>query len=86
MFNLRSLIIEIVTDALLIALPGDIFYLYLVGRWQEPILFILAVELVILPAIMVLGVWRVVRFVRGNHMARDVNVSHGNHELEKPFR
>lgn len=74
MFNLRSLIIEIFTDALLIALPGDIIYLYLVGGWQEPNSYILAVELVILPAIMLLGVWRVVRFIRGNHIARNTNV------------
>ena len=57
-------IIEAVTDALLIVMAGDILYLYFIGRWYEPCLPILIIELTILSATIVFAIWRFVRYIK----------------------
>lgn len=61
----RNLIIEAITDTLLIVLPGDLLYLYFAGGWYEPAIWLLVLEMLILPCIALLGIWRVVRFIQG---------------------
>jgi len=56
--------IETITDACLIALPGDLLYLYFAGVWYDPNPVILWAELVILPLISLFGIFRVWRYLR----------------------
>lgn len=62
----HEIIIEIITDACLIALPFDLLYLYFAGGWYEPNIIILIVELVVLPFIILFGMFRVWRYIRKN--------------------
>jgi len=56
--------IEVVTDALLIVMAGDILYLYFIGAWYEPCIPVLITELTILPAIIGFAIWRFVRYIK----------------------
>lgn len=55
---------EILTDAALIVLPADILYLYIAGGWTEPNLIILWSELIALPLLSLLGIWRTYKLIR----------------------
>jgi len=63
-------IIEVVTDALLIVMAGDILYLYFIGRWYDPCLPILIAELTILSATIVFAIWRFVRYIKIHYIKR----------------
>ena len=60
---IKNTIIEVITDTCLIALPADLLYLYFAGAWSDPNKFILVTELVILPLIILFGIWRVWKFL-----------------------
>jgi len=56
--------IEVVTDALLITMAGDILYLYFIGRWYEPCIPILIVELTVLSAAVGFAIWRFIHYIK----------------------
>ena len=57
-------IIEVLTDTCLIVLPCDLLYIYSYGGWYEPNPIILWAELIILPSIILLGIFRVWRYCK----------------------
>ena len=57
-------VIEVLTDAALIALAGDLLYLYFEGCWYELNPIILWSELIVLPCIILLGIFRVCRYCK----------------------
>ena len=56
-------VIEVLTDAALIALPTNLLFLYFVNAWYEPNQLILASELFFLFGFTVFGIWRVWRYL-----------------------
>ncbi len=50
--------IEVVTDGMLLAMSGDLLYLYFNHGWQEPNTIILYLELVVLFSLPVFAIWR----------------------------
>ena len=60
---IKTAIKEVITNACLIVLPADLLYLYFAGEWTDPNKYILTVELIVLPLILIFGVWRTVRFL-----------------------
>ena len=61
---LRNFMVESITDALLLALPINLLYLYFKGTWSDPITVILWLELAMLFAIPLFGLWRVFTYIR----------------------
>ena len=61
---IRQIIIEIITDVLLIGMAGDLLYLYFTGGWREPTRVILFSELAILFFAVGFGCWRLARFIK----------------------
>lgn len=57
------LVVEGITDAILMALPIDLFYLYFNRGWREPILPILILEFVLLICVFALGFARLVYLI-----------------------
>lgn len=57
--------VEILTDVCLIWLPIDLLILYSWGAWSDPIKAILWAELIMLPLISMLGVYRVIKLFEG---------------------
>ncbi|MBI4304534.1 MAG: hypothetical protein HY665_09400 [Chloroflexi bacterium] len=53
-----KVIMEVVINTALIALPGDLLYLYIVGSWYDPIEVVEITELVILSLLPVIGLFR----------------------------
>jgi len=62
--------IEVVTDALLMVMAGDILYLYFIGAWYEPCIPALITELIILPATIGFAIWRFVRYIKIHYKAK----------------
>lgn len=60
---MKKHLIEILTDAALIALPTNLLYLYFANAWHEPNQLILASELFCLSGFTVFGIWRVWRYL-----------------------
>ena len=53
-----TIIVEVITLALMISLPIDLLYLYFAGGWTEPNGIILGIELVVLFLLPPFGIWR----------------------------
>ena len=60
---MKKHLIEVLTDAALIALPTNLLYLYFANAWHEPNQLILASELFCLFVFPVFGIWRVWRYL-----------------------
>ncbi len=61
---MSKLILEAITDGLLIALPIDLLYLYFAGGWGEPVIWWRYTELAILFAIPFFGIYRIYRYLK----------------------
>ncbi len=59
-----AIVVEIITDAVIIWLPIDLLYLYFAGGWSEPDRTILVIELVVLFLLPMFGMWRVYYLIR----------------------
>lgn len=57
--------IEVVTNSCLIILPADLLYIYYMGYWYDPHPVIQYAELALLYMLPILGVWRIIRHLRG---------------------
>jgi len=62
----RAILLEVITDAVMIWLPVDLIYLYFAKGWSEPNTIILRVELVVLFLLPMFGIWRVYAFIKAN--------------------
>ena len=61
----KRFFIEVVTTALLIAIPANELRLYYIGVWYEPIKALEVAELVILYLIPLFAIWRHYLFITG---------------------
>jgi len=61
---IKEHIIEVLTDTFLIFLPLDLMYIYFYGGWYETNPYIEWAELMLLPCIMLLGIFRVWKYCR----------------------
>ncbi len=59
----RGFFIEVATNALLIALPADLLYLYYSGLWYDPIKALEVTEVVILYLVILFAFWRHYQFI-----------------------
>ena len=60
----KSIVIEIITDVVIIWLPIDLLYLYFANGWREPNLLILHLEIVLLFLLPVFGIYRLYSFIK----------------------
>lgn len=63
-----KILIEVITDALLLSMAGSLLYLYIVGAWVEPNPLFFYPELIMLIGVFVLFFWRAI-FYLGRYIA-----------------
>lgn len=61
---IKAIILETLTDVLIVAMAANLLYLYFTGGWCEPIVAILISELVLLFLAIIFGCYRFIRFMR----------------------
>ena len=59
----KTVLLEVITTAVIVSLPIDLLYLYFAKGWSEPNTIVLGVELGVLFLLPIFGIWRLYNFI-----------------------